>query len=877
MRAVRVILSFVKLPEGLPYALRNTAFAIGFLAAANACGGGGCGGGCAGSGVIPGGFPKAERVTNAAGVRVTRKGLDFLEQQLGTVVAKALAGSAAGGVIKFEVPESSGSMAIAKYKLCYGGPKPGETPPKCVVEIDVSKISNVKIVSAAPHELQIAAKVPIRLQRLPIETRDLLGNTPAYASATVGAGSCDKVEFLGVPITAVVSLESVPDDPLHAARAGYTRIKIDPKKFSFDAPTIKSGFKFCGGSAMDGFLGLFSGLIADSIVGGLGDQLAGPLASATCMTAQKQPDGTELCPTGTFNRKGTCRFADDDAAECAPMLLGLESRFDLSGLLASLSPATTGGLDFLLAAGGDMSPAPSTGATTNGLTLGLLGGAMPQPLSNCVPHAENKPPTGIVLPDLLSANDVPDWKGAAPVHLGIGLSERYLNHAAAAAYDSGLLCVAITTEQIAQLNGGLFSLLAPSIKGLADGFDPSGRPPAMALSIRPQLAPNITVGENKADFTSPLLGVALKNTELDFFMWSHERFVRLFTGKVDIGVPVNLEGTKDGLAIRFAPKSPLAFTNASVSNNAVLLESDATLGKLVQSIGGLIPASTFSSIAPIKLDSALSPYGLKLTIPEGGVRKLDKGEERFVGVFAYLEPSGAAVPTTKTSARVVKTTIDPKNYELATVGDAPTAVAVHASAAEDDGSRAVEYAYKVDAGPWTSFFRERDFVVTSPFFMLQGKHTVQVSSRIVGVVDSEGEPVTLPVLIDVVAPQVHVRSAPGGAEVFATDYVSRGDELRVESRVDGGAWIPVARVGDKRFVTFSVEAKTLEVRATDEAGNVAQTSAPLIRGRADSTVAGGSGCGCAVPGARPSSAVAPGLLALTALGGLGLRLRRRRK
>ena len=90
-----------------------------------------------------------------------------------------------------------------------------------------------------------------------IETRDLLGNTPAYASATVGAGSCSDVQFLGVPITAVISLESVPDDPTHAARAGYTRIKIDPKKFTIDSGAIKSGFKFCGGSAMDGFLGLF--------------------------------------------------------------------------------------------------------------------------------------------------------------------------------------------------------------------------------------------------------------------------------------------------------------------------------------------------------------------------------------------------------------------------------------------------------------------------------------------------------------------------------------------------------------------------------------------------------------------------------------------
>ena len=856
----------MKLPEGLPYALRNTAFALGFLAAANACGGGGCGG-CAGATPVPGGFPNAGRVTNAAGVRVTRKGLDFVEKNLGSILAKALGSSLPGGTGTFEIPESSGKMAIAQYKLCYGGPKPGDTPPKCVVEVDFSKVSNVKIVAASPNELQLAATLPIRLQRLPIETRDLLGNSPAYATATIGAGSCSPVGFLGVPITASLALENVPDDPAHAARAGYTRIRFDPKKLTVDGGAIKSGFKFCGGTAMDGFLGLFSGLIADSIVGGLGEQLAGPVSSATCMTATKLPDGSDQCPTGTFNRSGTCRYADSDAAECVPMLLGLEQRFDLSRLLASLSPATTGGLDFLVAAGGDMKAAPG-GPTTNGLTLGMLGGAAPQPLSSCVPHGDHKPPTGIELPDLLSANDVPDWKGAQPPHLGVGLAERYLNHAAAAAYDSGLLCVAITTEQIAQLNGGLFSLLAPSIKGLADGFDTGAHPPAMALSIRPQLAPQITVGANTADFASPLLGVALKNAELDFYMWSHERFVRLFTGKVDVGVPLNLEGTKDGIALRFPPKSPISFDNASVKNKAVLLEDDAALAKLVQSIAGLIPASTFSSIAPFKLDSALSSFGLKLTIPEGGIRKLEKGADRFVGVFGYLETTGAATPTTTTAARVVKTTVDPKNYELATVGDAPTRVDVHAQATEDDGAHAVEYAYQVDAGPWSSYFRERDFTVTSPYFMLQGKHTVRVASRLVGVPTSEGEPVALPVLVDVTPPTVGARAREHVVEIVARDFVS--EDLKVEARFDDGAWAPVASVDGRRILPLgdarSIEARSIEVRATDEAGNVASTRAPLIRGRADATVAGGSGCGCATPGRAGATTGATGLVVLVALG-----------
>ena len=57
-----------------------------------ACSGGGCTSGCAGCGVtpLPGGFPKASAITNAASVRVTRSGLDFVQTNLGAIAGKVL-------------------------------------------------------------------------------------------------------------------------------------------------------------------------------------------------------------------------------------------------------------------------------------------------------------------------------------------------------------------------------------------------------------------------------------------------------------------------------------------------------------------------------------------------------------------------------------------------------------------------------------------------------------------------------------------------------------------------------------------------------------------------------------------------------------------
>jgi hypothetical protein len=878
----------------LAYALKNTAFAVGFLAAANACGGGGCGGGCGGSSVIPGGFPKDKRITNAAGVRITRPGLEFIQANLGTVVTKVLGGGGSAlkdGILTFEIPTSSGSPTIldlpgdfldikVNYTVCKGGPKPGEKPPKCVVEIDVGKISGVKIDSVTPKNLKIAASIPIRLQRLPMSV-SVVGDI----DATLGGGSCSDVQFVPVPMNVDIALEEVPNDATHAVRAGYTKITIDPNKFSFNKDVIKGAFKFCGSGLNDTIVNWFKGLIADQIVGQLGGSLVGPLSSATCMKAQKLDDGTEQCPTGTFNKGGTCRYQDKNDGECVPMLLGIEQRIDLSGALASLSPGTSGGLDIMLASGGNMDPAPGTGAATNGVTLGMLGGGEPVQQSLCVPKANVALPSDLALPDVFKANDVPDWTAPVKPHLGIGLSQAYLNHAAGAAYNSGAFCIGISSEQINQLNAGLFSLLLPSIKGLSDKYSPGETSPAMALSIRPQKAPNITIGDNKPDFTSPLLDLKLQDTDLDFYMWSHDRFVRLFTGRIDIGVPINLEAGKEGIGLKFAPKAPLQFTNPRISNNILLLEKDAAVGKLVESIGGLIPASTFSSIKPISLDSALASFGLKLTIPAGGIRKVVKDSNSWLGVFAYLETSGAAVPTAKTTAQLVKSTIDPKNFDLATVGDAPPQFDVHAVSDLDDGTRKVEYAYKVDNGTYTTFFPERDFTVTSPFFILQGKHTISVVSRIAGVPESEGEASVIPVVVDVLPPIVRVKSeAAGTVKILASDIVSQGAALKVDARIDGGAWVPVPLVesseaGKKvstRLVSVPVEAASIEVRATDEAGNVASTSSALIRGRADQTVPGGSGCGCAVPGREDKTSTTT-LAAFGALAMVGMVVERRRR
>ena len=80
-------------------------FGVLFFLLVASCSGGGCSSGCGGCGgttPLPGGFPKDKTIENAASVRVSRPGLDFVEKNLPAVVTKVA--NAPGGVLGFDIP-----------------------------------------------------------------------------------------------------------------------------------------------------------------------------------------------------------------------------------------------------------------------------------------------------------------------------------------------------------------------------------------------------------------------------------------------------------------------------------------------------------------------------------------------------------------------------------------------------------------------------------------------------------------------------------------------------------------------------------------------------------------------------------------------------
>lgn len=867
------------------------------------CSGGGCSSGCQSCGVTPlaGGFPKEKTIENAASVRMTKPALDFLATN-GPDLATTLLG-AKDGQMSIGIPESKvgpSDLALGydlEATICVGGADPSTG--RCTATVDI-KQATFKIDAVTPNAVHVQGQLPLVLKNTPTNaklTHSILPDLSITLYIGYGRGGCSGGRPavgdypLPVDITLPITTETT------APRDGYSKIDVDNARINLDGlrsneVQICSDCGFASGlcSAITN-----STLIKNAIVGqlksGLESQVKGILSSQLCTAPN--PTATPACPTGSKPDATNAKCVyDSNQAKCVPTLLGMDGRMDLSKALSSLSPGATGGLDIVLAAGGDMKPLPGlpadntpyTGHTKNGVTLGMLGGAEPQPVSQCVPRANLTPPTGIPIPDELTKDEVGGFPQGTPAHhMGIALAGRYLNYAFGSAYNSGLLCLGVSTEQLEQLNSGLLSLLIPSIKKLTA----AQKAASLAIATRPQTPPEVKIGGGTDVKTDPLLSIGLKKFAVDFYVFSYDRYVRAFTFEGDVTVPVNLQTGK-------SPKNPnggllptlgdLKIQNAKVTNADLLTDDPAAVASGLQSIlTGLVGQAVGGGLSPIDLSTALASFGLGLTIPEGGIRKLTKGQDDFVGIFATLSKAGStATLESDTRAKLVSKVVHPEamgfaGYDRKKLPE----LTVELGSSADDGKTKIEYSYRFDQGlpsPWTT---GKTLKIQEDYLFLQGNHKLYVSSRVVGAPETEDTtPAEIPFRIDVLAPEVSLDEDARGYVVRAHDFVTADEKLEVRTRVVGAgagekepsAWAPFTKDLVVPFANGDVE---VEVR--DEEGNIGRTSSGLIRGRNDGSIGTPAGCGgCATPGSRSANEGGLAAAALV-LAGVGLMIARRRR
>jgi hypothetical protein len=872
--------------------LYRSLYASLFALAACGGGGGGCSS-CNGVAPLPQGFPKDKRVENAANIRITQSGFSFLNKNLNTIIAGVVDGQGLsnGGKIEFPITTDPNGIDASVAKICEGGADANATPKKCIVEVDLKK-ADLKIAPAEPNLITIQGTIPVLAENIPGKAIGI------SIRATVGEGTCKAVVPADVFMDVKIAIET-DVNPDHGNRNGLSRVKttVDPQltKDQVHLCTTCSG-AFCsiGDSILEGIKGaLFNTLV---------DQLKAPITDAVDNALCVKPDDTMSppCPVGsTPGDGGLCRFED---GTCASQVLGTDGTLDLSSALASISPSTKGGLDFQLAVGGkrpnpdnDGKPLGDMNVINDGSTLSMIGGILPNPVATCVKQRDNGIPTDIPTPTELLDNKVANWPaGLSGPDMGIGLSQRFLDHAMLGVYNSGLLCIQTGTDAVPQLTSNTIGAIVPSMKTL--GLQKQNQP--IGIILHPGDPPTIAVGtgkpvaDNEKDFanTDANLSIQLNNLGIDFYMWSSDRFIRAFTATLDLGIPLNL--SVDGKSSITPVLSKIFVINAKVTNNDLVKEDPAKIESAVsQLISGLAGQFLGGALPGFDLSSATASLGIGLTIPpnvEGGgspgITKLTKGTDDFLGIFASLTVV-SPVNRITTMPEFVSKSVSPEGVHFYTMQPSNMPVLhykvnVHRPAAVVGGSdQAVEHAFKVDQGLWHPWTTNADLAVSDDFLRLQGDHTISIRSRVVGHPESESDVMTMPVMIDADPPQVElVKQDDGSLALDAWDHISH-DDVSVRMKLDDGDFSPWLSFAAARVLQTG-DAATAIVEVKDQEGNVASISQEL-RGKIDKSAQPGgsaSGCGCTVPGSSEGGSgpvPAGGVLALAGVAVAMLRLRER--
>jgi len=670
---------------------------------------GGCGGGCSGCGItpIPGGFPNAKRTVNAGQVRVSTTGIAKITADPAAVLGP-LIGGATNGVITFPAPVSCGGST----PLCCDDN--GNAIPNCgPIDIDLNQRPGDQprlVLAPGGAANQLAVTIRARIKTVHDLSATVLSQHCKIGIDTTKTGGPD----LTISTTITFSQDANNVTGIKASGTAITN--------------LDSGDLSWGGD----FLCLAGNLVPISTVEGL---LVSPIESAIngatckkCMVQADCPQGSSACTGGTCMVGSACQQE-----------LGIDGRMAGSALFASLSPGTTGALDLYEVAGGYA----VTNENGGGLSLGLLGGMEPggTPRDMCGPTATE--PTFVASAArsaYFQGNTRPDTN--AGFDAAIGLYKSQLAQLAFGGYEGGLFCITIGHGFVAQLTTDTIGLLSRSLGKLVESNSP------MALGLRPQSPPVITLGKNT--FTSdgmttklvdPLLDIKFTAMEIDFFASVNDQYIRVFTVVADVHLPIGLQPDAGGKIQPVLGEISDAFTNVSVKNTDAVTESPADLAALFPTLLNLVLPQLSGGLSAISLPNI---GGLALSVDD--ITSVDDkdgdGIGDYLAIFADLKPITMAPQHLRTTFDI--TSIEEPSEELARSpakwrANRPSAVTLALGARTPTGepeTRPLEFSLRVDDGSWTAWSTNARPTLSPPTFWLPGIHHIEARARLAGDIES---------------------------------------------------------------------------------------------------------------------------------------------
>lgn len=786
-------------------------WSVAFVVTMGSC----AGDGCACMGEIPGGFPADERQVNAVQARVTPSALQFLSDNFDVLEDQLFPDG-----LEFDVPPSCNTDPKVCCYVPYG---------YCGMSLNTTAQPNdlprLELEASGERTLKLTLRGRLRTNvAMPVHTQGLFGEIECYVSVNSA--------WSGTPHIAIRADLHLSDDPDTGA------LRIDVGQTSLYGVST-------GDVSIDG--GLLCGFgseqeAADNVNSQIHNRIGEAVEGFLCSSCTSDDD---CSPFGTCGSAGTCEI---DGQSTCMQHFGTSGRLAADAVLGLLPTDDAGEIDLYLAAGGFAQ------AGDGGLAVGVRTGVLSShdvDTHDCVPVLPPPATASIGASPALAGNTHPVT--GEPFDIGLGIHTAFLDQAGWAAHQAGFLCLDVGTEKVPLLTASALSILAPSIIDLIHEDDAP-----LFLQVRPQTAPTMTLGAGTfvdtpggVEVDEPLIDVAMKDLEVDFYLLTDDRYVRILTLLADLTIPLGLDVDGSGDVIPVLGDIAEAFDNIRVTNSGLLAETPDEIADKFPAILSIALPGLADGLGSFQVPDVA---GLTLALEPGGFTAVDG--ETLLAILGDLE-----VADTSASIRTARTTVE----VVAIDGDAAT---IDLALGADGVAGPVEWQLRHNGGFWSPFTQSPEVSFHRAGLHVQGRHTIEVRARALGEpATTDPQPAAIDVIVDAIAPRIFATEAADAVLIDATDFISPVDALRVRERIDGGAWTDVG--APPVSLDKPRNGHRLEVEVSDEAGNAAAWSTTVgFHGSAE-----GEGCGDCRTGGGSGSTGALALL-LVVLAGLSRTVRR---
>ncbi len=832
--------------------LRTTVAWSALLLWACSPGAAGCGG-CAEP--IPGGFPADQRQSNAITAKVSANGLRFIEKQVNTLVGAVVSGST------ITVPRIAQNVGFGvgdiNVLVCDPGRSPCAAGAACDDQNDLNlrqcqakfSVTNMKMTptQASPNApVVVAVDLSLRVNTgvIPLFGELCGGIGPLYGCTDFLCSlEYDSNNNAPVDVPVDVNLELTVNSTYQEVLGFELKNLVVTDLLQTSDLSVSRNNGTLGYLCEAGDFILQIDFVTDAIKNlarsAIDAQVRKALDGFRCRACDA---GTNNCPSGSRCSNGVCyaypaATNSNGSAVCPPALLGLEGRVGVGGFLASFGGPPESLLDLYAVAGGrNPDGTPATKVESGGIVLGIMGGTrsavrgvdgtVDAPgVAACVPER-----TFAVRPVSTPIKFDTEAAGTtfADYHMGIALSDNFLDKSMFDAFQSGLLCLNVDAKVTDFLSSALFRTFLPSLGVLTRGQDVP-----LLVALRPKQAPEVIIGKGTTKVgpngdiipDDPLLTVQMKGMAIDFYAFIDERYARLFTLKTDLSLPLSLKFDPATNTVQPVLASlQTALANIDAQNSEMLAENPQIVADLLDAVIGLVQPLLASVLAPIQLPTF---SGLKLAIRDarGAVPSTTGPGYQHLALFANLGLPGVPLTmTTDTQLRIVESKV-PEAAQLLGPEKARPSLTVEATGLFNGRSGdGYEYAFRVDGGLWSPWGRQRRIDVKSGTLMLQGTHLIEVTSRVIDDGSTEDRtPAKVTFAVDYDAPEVSLVMDPESRKIvtFAKDSVSADSELVYRYRIAGRDWTSFPQAQSLDLSELG-EIASLEVEVVDAAGHAGQ-------------------------------------------------------